>query len=134
MQTPGFPHGDGDCAPPGCDVGKTLPIGAYLFNHSAANVSVDGQTFLQWYIDEYLFGPNGGANPNISGFFFDGNCQTLARTLTHFCTYVACVQPVPMQAVPTFVTVHTHNESLRCLLWASQTSSIPMARQRARAT
>jgi len=21
QQTPGFPHGDGDCAPPGCDVG-----------------------------------------------------------------------------------------------------------------
>ncbi len=74
VQTPGFPHGDGDCAPPGCDVGKALPIGAYIFNHSAANVSVNGQTFLQWYIDEYLFGPNGGSNPNISGFFFDGEC------------------------------------------------------------
>ena len=71
VQTPGFPHGDGDCAAPGCDVGKTLPIGAYLFNPSAANVSINGQTFTEWYIDDYLFGKNGGANPNISGFFFD---------------------------------------------------------------
>jgi hypothetical protein len=43
VQTPGYPHGDGDCAPPGCDVGKTLPIGAYLFNPAAANTSVNGQ-------------------------------------------------------------------------------------------
>ena len=55
-----------------CDVGKTLPIGAYLFNPAAANTSVNGQTFTEWFIDDYLFGPNGGANPNISGFFFDG--------------------------------------------------------------
>jgi len=71
VQTPGYPHGDGDCAPPGCDVGKNLPIGAYLFNPAAANHSINNQTFTEWFIDEYLFGPNGGANPNISGFFFD---------------------------------------------------------------
>ena len=70
-QTPGFPHGDGDCAAPGCDVGKALPIGAYLFNPAAANTSVNGQTFTEWFIDDYLFGKNGGANENISGFFFD---------------------------------------------------------------
>jgi hypothetical protein len=28
-QTPGYPHGDGDCAPPGCDCG-TVPCGFYL--------------------------------------------------------------------------------------------------------
>ena len=71
VQTPGFPHGDGDCAAPGCDVGKKLPIGAYLFNPAAANTSVNGQTFTEWFIDDYLFGPYGGSNPNISGFFFD---------------------------------------------------------------
>lgn len=71
VQTPGYPHGDGDCAPPGCDVGKNLPIGAYLFNPAAANHSINNQTFTEWFIDDYLFGPNGGANPNISGFFFD---------------------------------------------------------------
>ena len=50
VQTPGYPHGDGDCAAPGCDVGKTLPIGAYLFNPAAANTSVNGQTFTQWFM------------------------------------------------------------------------------------
>ena len=36
-----------------------------------ANHSINNQTFTEWFIDDYLFGPNGGANPNISGFFFD---------------------------------------------------------------
>ena len=31
QQTPGFPHGDGDCAPPACDVGG-VPVGEYLFD------------------------------------------------------------------------------------------------------
>lgn len=70
VQTPGFPTGDGNCAPPGCDVGR-VPIGAYLFNPASANVSINNQTFTEWFIDDYLFGKNGGANPNISGFFFD---------------------------------------------------------------
>jgi hypothetical protein len=46
-------------ASPGCDVGKAIPIGAYLFNPMAANHSVNGQTFTEWFVDEYLFGPNG---------------------------------------------------------------------------
>ena len=79
VQTPGYPHGDGDCAAPGCDVGK-IPIGAYLFNPAAANTSVNGQTFTEWYINEYLFGPNGGANPNISGFFFDDQFNPTGAT------------------------------------------------------
>ena len=69
-QTPGYPHGDGDCAAPGCDVGS-VPIGEYLFDPRAANVSIKGQTFAEWYVDDYLFGPTGAGNPNISGFYFD---------------------------------------------------------------
>jgi hypothetical protein len=57
-----------------------LPIGAYLFNPAAANVSVAGQTFTEWYIDEYLFGKNGGSNPNISGFFFDDQFHPTGAT------------------------------------------------------
>ena len=41
-QTPGYPKGDGDCAAPGCDVGS-VPIGEYLFDHRAANISVHGR-------------------------------------------------------------------------------------------
>ena len=60
---PGYPDGDGNCAAPGCDVG-TIPVGAYLFNPAAANHSVNGQTFTEWFVDEYVFGPNGGGRGN----------------------------------------------------------------------
>ena len=69
-QTPGFPHGDGNCAAPGCDVGS-VPVGEYLFDFRAANHSVRGQTLAEWYVEEYLLGPTGGGNANISGFYFD---------------------------------------------------------------
>jgi hypothetical protein len=69
-QTPGYPHGDGNCAAPGCDVGS-VPVGEYLFDPRAANHSIKGQTLAEWYVDEYLFGPTGAGNPNISGFYFD---------------------------------------------------------------
>ena len=59
-----------DFQPGKSNVGS-IPIGAYLFNPAAANHSVNGQTFTEWFVDEYVFGPNGGGNPNISGFFFD---------------------------------------------------------------
>ena len=50
-QTPGYPRGDGNCAAPACDVGK-VPVGEYLFDHRNANVSVNGQTFIEWFVDE----------------------------------------------------------------------------------
>ena len=74
-QTPGFPWGDGVCSAPGCDVGS-VPVGEYLFDFRAANVSVNGQTFAEWYVDDYLLGPTGGGNPNISGFYFDDKWGT----------------------------------------------------------
>ena len=49
----------------------SVPVGEYLFDPRAANVSINGQTFIEWYLDEYLFGPTGAGNPNISGFYFD---------------------------------------------------------------
>jgi hypothetical protein len=80
-QTPGYPEGDGICGAPGCDVGS-VPVGEYLFDPRAANLSINGQTFIQWYIDEYLFGPTGAGNQNISGFYFDdvwSNCGQQKR-------------------------------------------------------
>jgi len=67
-----------------------LLTGEYLFNPRAWNVSVNGQTFLEWFIDDCayecsrsgrasvdshrawsdIFGPSGASNPNISGFYF----------------------------------------------------------------
>ena len=69
-QSPGFPTGDGNCAPPACDTGS-VPSGEYMFDPRAANVSINGQTLVRWFIDEYLFGPEGAGNANVSGFFFD---------------------------------------------------------------
>lgn len=67
-QTPGFPHGDGDCAAPGCDCG-TAPCGFYLWNHSSTAV-VNGQTFQEWFIHSYMLNKVGQSNL-VSGFFWD---------------------------------------------------------------
>lgn len=67
-QTPGFPHGDGDCAPPGCDCGKA-PCGFYLWNHSST-VVVHGKTFQEWFINDYMLNEV-GRSPLVSGFFWD---------------------------------------------------------------
>eukprot|EP01079_Euglenida_sp_SAG-EU17-18_P010842 gene10842-42_t len=69
-QTPGYPKGDGDCSPPACDVG-TVPVGEYLFDHRNANYSVNGQTFVEWFIGEYFGGPAGLGHPGIIGFYID---------------------------------------------------------------
>ena len=67
-QSPGYPHGDGDCDAPTCDCGK-VPCGFYFFNHSSTTV-VNGQTFGQWFKDTYIFDFQ-GKSPLVSGFYFD---------------------------------------------------------------
>jgi hypothetical protein len=67
-QTPGFPHGDGDCAAPGCDCGK-VPCGFYLWNHSST-VVVNNQTFQEWFVNDYMLNKV-GMSPLVSGFFWD---------------------------------------------------------------
>ena len=69
-QTPEFPKGDGSCSAPACDVGG-VPVGEYVYNPLAANVSINGQTLLEWFIDDVLFAPTSGGNANVSMFFFD---------------------------------------------------------------
>jgi len=78
-QTPGYPHGDGDCTAPGCDVGN-VPVGEYIWDPRAWNVSVKGKTLGQWYINDFLFDPTGGGNPKVSGFFFDDGWTTSGPT------------------------------------------------------
>jgi len=68
-QSPGFPHGDGDCAAPGCDCGDGVPCGFYIWNHSSTAV-VKGQTFQQWFIHSYMLNTV-GSSPLVSGFFWD---------------------------------------------------------------
>ena len=69
-QTPGYPVGDGNCAPPVCDVGS-VPVGEYLFDPRSANVSVRGQTLAEWFVEEYFGGAAGLGNPDILGFYID---------------------------------------------------------------
>jgi len=67
-QSPGYPHGDGDCAAPACDCG-TKPCGFYLWNHSSTTV-VKGQSFQDWFIHSYMFNEVGQSDL-VSGFFWD---------------------------------------------------------------
>ena len=67
-QSPGYPHGDGDCAAPACDCGK-VPCGFYIFNHSSTAI-VNGQTFRDWFIHDYMINEVGRSDL-VSGFFWD---------------------------------------------------------------
>jgi hypothetical protein len=68
-QSPGYPHGDGDCASPGCDCGK-VPCGFYIFNHSTTT-TVNNETFRDWFINGYNLNAAAGASAHVSGFFWD---------------------------------------------------------------
>ena len=70
-QTPGYPSGDGNCDPPACDVGGVVPVGEYLFDPRSAGLEINNQTLLQWFVDDYLFGPLGGGAPFVRFFFLD---------------------------------------------------------------
>ena len=69
-QSPGFPHGDGDCAAPACDCGS-VPCGFYVFNHSST-AQVDGRSFQEWWLS-YMFNFVGNYS-HVSGFFWDDIC------------------------------------------------------------
>ena len=47
---------------------STVAADRYLFDHRNANVSINGQTFVEWFVDEYYGGPAGIGNKNIIGF------------------------------------------------------------------
>jgi hypothetical protein len=53
------------------DVGSTTPVGEYLFDFRAANLTVDGQTMADWFVDEYMMGASGAGNPNVVGYYID---------------------------------------------------------------
>jgi hypothetical protein len=67
VQTPAFP---GLCAAPACDCGG-VPCGEYVFDFRAANVSVRNQTFVDWFVDSYFFGPTALGHPGIDGLYVD---------------------------------------------------------------
>lgn len=62
-------QGAGGPGVPYCDVGSGLPAGEYLFDFRAANVSINGVTLAEWFVEEYFFNASDGANHGIvSGF------------------------------------------------------------------
>ena len=68
-QTPMFPSGPDDrgvCAAPGCDCG-TKPCGFYMYNHTAHDVVVKGQTLREWFIESYVLARSDG----VDGYCFD---------------------------------------------------------------
>ena len=93
-QTPGYPHGDGDCAAPGCDCG-TVPCGFYLFNHSSTAV-VKGKTFLDWFIHDYVLN-RVGLSALVSGFFWD-ECACSSTAPESICVLCPCTQPSILRA------------------------------------
>jgi hypothetical protein len=67
VQTPSYP---GLCAAPACDCGG-VPCGEYAFDFRAANTSVHGQTFVEWFVNDYFFGPTALGHPGIDGLYVD---------------------------------------------------------------
>lgn len=67
VQTPSYP---GYCEAPACDCGG-VPCGEYVFDFRAANVSIGGQSFVSWFVEEYFFGTTGLGNAAISGLYVD---------------------------------------------------------------
>jgi hypothetical protein len=37
----------------------SVPVGEYLFDHRNANVSINGQTFIDWFVNDYFGGQAG---------------------------------------------------------------------------
>jgi hypothetical protein len=70
VQVPGYPSGDGNCSAPGCDVGS-VPVGEYVFDPRAWNVSIKGQTLGEWWMSDYLFSATAAGDADIVGFYFD---------------------------------------------------------------
>ena len=56
--------------PPRCDTGA-VPAGEYLFDFTAANLSINGQTMVEWFVDEYMLGNGGAGHPHIVGYYID---------------------------------------------------------------
>lgn len=63
---------DAQCggSPPRCDTGG-VPAGSYLFDFTAANASVRGQTLAEWFVREYMLGSGGAGHPDVAGYYID---------------------------------------------------------------
>ena len=69
VPSPSNPNPDGACKDH-CYCGG-VPCGEYLFDWRAANTSINGQTLLEWVLEEVIGGPTGVDCPDIFGLFID---------------------------------------------------------------
>jgi len=79
-QTPQHPSGDGSCTKP-CDCGG-VPCGEYLWDHR-------NDSLREFLINEFLLGPTGLGDPNVSGFYLDDGWANTSQP-------VAPWEPQPM--------------------------------------
>ena len=77
-------QGAGGPTEPYCDVGAGLPVGEFLFDFRAANVSVNGVTLAEWFVEEYFFNASDGANHDIVSGFCERQCLC-ARPFLRLC-------------------------------------------------
>ena len=108
-QTPGFPHGDGDCPGP-CDCG-VHPCGEYLFNY--ANATVDGP-LADFIVNEVVLGPTGLGNANLSGFYLDDEWCVLC-VLRNDCSQKQ--QQYSSSAVPKSTRVPEQGTGIAIVYW-----------------
>jgi hypothetical protein len=63
------------CPPVCCFVFQ--PCGEYLWDFRALNVSINGQTLLEWYVNGWMLNANSanGSNPYVDGIFMVRGCN-----------------------------------------------------------
>lgn len=69
VPSPTNPNPDGSCKDH-CYTGG-VPTGEYLFDWRSYNVSINGQTLIEWVLTEVIGGPTGVDSSDVDGFFID---------------------------------------------------------------
>ena len=49
----------------------------------AANVSVKGQTMVDWFVNDYMLGPTGAGNPSVVGYYIDDGWAADVKSNAH---------------------------------------------------
>jgi len=76
-------RGSGGPTAPYCDVGPGLPAGEYLFDFRAANVSINGMTLAEWFVEQHFFNASDGANNDIVSGFCKRNAYSARMQHSH---------------------------------------------------
>lgn len=68
-----FPRSFPPCDPPHCDCGGKVPCATYMYDWRNANLVVNNQSLIEWWITDVLFGPTAMGAPGgvVKGLFLD---------------------------------------------------------------